>query len=292
MTPGRLGYIGQIHSDQLGARRWIHGFRYPWLMLSRVTLGPPPPRGGGRCSHDAPLGIMSSLIARLLRAAQEDNPAEVKVLPDAGARQPSVVPEVGMPGQSQLSEAEQVMVCFSCGRPRHGVNRCSWVDTAFPFLPQGWSVDIRDGQYRVVWTGGARVRSPKNERWSGREGQPPRSSGTRERLTPVEGSVLPRSAGANRHGSCWWGMSMAPVGLQARKLFHHWGAIPQGYMDGITEGCRSWLSRCWDGGIRLCRIPAIGMGGAHRRWSPQCPELGDLGGGCGLPDGIVGLRGN
>ena len=32
--------------------------------------------------------------------------------------------------------------------------------------------------------------------------------------------------------------------------------------------------------------------GAHHRWPLQCPELGDLGGGCGLPDGIVGLRGN
>ena len=199
------------------------------------------PRGvGAGCSLDAPLEMMSSLIARLLWAAQEDNPAEVKVPLDAGARRPSVMPEVGMPGRSQLSEAEQVMVCFSCGRPGHGVNRCSRVDTSFPFLPQGWSVDIRDGQYRVVWPGAARARSPPgNEGWYGREGQPPGSSGTRERLTPVEGSVLPRPAGANRHGSCWWGMSIAPVGLQAHKLFHHWGAIPQGYTDGISEGCRS-----------------------------------------------------
>ena len=64
---------------------------------------------------------MSSLIARLLRAAQEDHPAEVKVPPDAGPRPPSIVPEVVITGQSQLSEVEQVMVCFSCGRPGHGV---------------------------------------------------------------------------------------------------------------------------------------------------------------------------
>ena len=56
--------------------------------------------GGGGCSQDAPLEIMSSLIARLLWTAQEDNPAEVKVPPDAGARRPSVVPEVGMPGRA------------------------------------------------------------------------------------------------------------------------------------------------------------------------------------------------
>ena len=85
---------------------------------------------------------MSSLIARLLPATQEDHPAEVKVPSDAGARPSSVVPEVGISGQSQLSEVERVMVCFSCGSPGHGLNRCSRVDTSFPFLPQGWSVDV------------------------------------------------------------------------------------------------------------------------------------------------------
>ena len=165
------------------------------------------------------------------------------------------------------------MVCFSCGRPGHGVNRCSRVDTSFPYLPQGWSVDVRDGQYRAVLPGGARALSPPgNEGWSGWEGQPPDHRGPGN----GGGSMLPRLAGANRHGSCWWGMSMAPVGLQACKFFHHWGAIPQEYADGITEGCRSWLSRCWDGGIRLCRTLRLGWAGAHRRWSPQCPELGDL----------------
>ena len=61
-------------------------------------------KGGARSSHIAPLEIMSSLIARLLRTAQEDHPAEVKVPPDAGARPPSIMPEVGSGGQSQLSE--------------------------------------------------------------------------------------------------------------------------------------------------------------------------------------------
>ena len=132
--------------------------------------------GGGVAggSQIAPLEIMSSLIARLLRTAQEDHPAEVKVPPDAGARPPSIIPEVGSAGRGQLSEGEHMMVCFSCGSPGHGVNRCSRVDTSFPFLPQGWSVEVRDGQYRAVWPGGgARVWSlPGNEGWSGREGQP------------------------------------------------------------------------------------------------------------------------
>ena len=40
---------------------------------------------------------------------------------------------------------------FLCGRSDHRVSRCSRMDTAFPFLPPGWSVDFRDGQYRAVW---------------------------------------------------------------------------------------------------------------------------------------------
>ena len=91
-------------------------------------------------------------------AAQEDNPAEVKVPPDAGAWRPSVAPVVGTSGRNQLSEAEPVMVCFSCGRPGHGVNRCSRVDTSFPFLPLGWSWIsgmASTGQYGLVgpWCG-------------------------------------------------------------------------------------------------------------------------------------------
>ena len=54
-------------------------------------------------------GKLPSHIARLIRAAQEDNPAEVKV------RRPPVAPS-GTSAQSQVSEAEPVMVCFSCGR--------------------------------------------------------------------------------------------------------------------------------------------------------------------------------
>ena len=41
---------------------------------------------------------------------------------------------------------------------------------------------------------------PGNEGWSGQEGLPPGSSVTKERLTPVEGGVLPRSPGARSPG--------------------------------------------------------------------------------------------
>ena len=59
-------------------------------------------------------------------------------------------------------------MCFSCGRQGHGVNRCSQVDTSFPFLPPGWAVFVRNGQYQATRTDGTGLEStPGNEGWSG-----------------------------------------------------------------------------------------------------------------------------
>ena len=95
MTPESLRYLGKIHSGQLGALRWSHGFRYPWLVYLVQSDIVGPWEAGSGYNQDVPPGIMLSLITRLLRGAQEDNPAEVKVPPDAGARQPSVAPGAG-----------------------------------------------------------------------------------------------------------------------------------------------------------------------------------------------------
>ena len=112
--------------------------------------------------------------------------------------------DAGTPGRNQLAGDG----LFSCGRPGHGVNRCSRVDTSFLILPRGWSVDIQDGQYRAVWHGGSMA-------------QP--VLGQRDRVVPFS---------------------------------------------------------------------PIGMGGSSPSLVPQCPELGDLGGGCALQGGIAGLRRN
>ena len=69
---------------------------------------------------------------------------------------------------------------------------CSQVDTSFPFLPPGWSVNVRNGQYQATQTDGTRLGStPGNEGWSGQEGQPPGPSGIEVRLTPA-GELLVR----------------------------------------------------------------------------------------------------
>ena len=117
-----------------------------------------------------PLEVISSLVTRLLRTVQEGRLADVKVHPEEVTG--IVISCTGGESCGKRPFSAMVTVCFSCGRPGHGVNRCSQVDTTFPFLLQGWSVDIRDGQYRAIRTGGAGMwSSPGNEGWSGRESQ-------------------------------------------------------------------------------------------------------------------------
>ena len=66
------------------------------------------------------------------------------------------------------------------------------MNTSFPFLPPGWSVDIRNGKFRATQTDGTGVGStPGNEGWFGQEGQPPGPSGIEVRLTSA-GELLVR----------------------------------------------------------------------------------------------------
>ena len=132
-----------------------------------------------------PLKAIYSLVIRLLRTAQEDRRVDGKA-PSEGELSPLSAVSPGPGAEGGHSVREWVRVCFSCGRQGHGVKRCSQVDTSFPFLPPGWSVDVRNGQYRATRTDGTGLGSTSgNEGWSGREGQPPGPSGIKVRLTPA-----------------------------------------------------------------------------------------------------------
>ena len=108
---------------------------------------------GNGDSQLAPLEVISSLVTRLLRTAQEGQLADVKVPPEEGMGSSSAALAVGGAERGH-SVMELSRVCFSYGSPGHGVNWCSQVDTSFPFLLRGWSVDVRDGHCRVIRTGG------------------------------------------------------------------------------------------------------------------------------------------
>ena len=69
----------------------------------------------------APLQAIYLLVARLLRVAQESRLVEEKA---------------PLEGKISLGSAG-MPVCFSCERQGHGVNRCSQMNTSFPFLPPG-----------------------------------------------------------------------------------------------------------------------------------------------------------
>ena len=113
--------------------------------------------------------------------------------------------------------------CFSCGLQGHGVNRCLRMDVSFPYLLLGWSVDVRNDQYRALRIRGVRQNGPPgNEGWFGRKGQPPGPSVIVTRLTPVGGNVLLGDAlqlGDNRGAA-----PMELSGPRMPRAFQLWGA--------------------------------------------------------------------
>ena len=115
-----------------------------------------------------------------------------------------------------MDDREDSDQCFSCGLFGHGVNRCTRLDRSFPFKRPGWSVDIRDGQYRA-----SRIRGDEQdlrwgkEGWFGREGQPSGPSVKITHLTQV--GVI------SRHGNGRKMTLMNPDGPRMRMAFPTWG---------------------------------------------------------------------
>ena len=129
------------------------GSRVPLSLINMDSRSAETPRkvekGDGQL---APLEAISSLATQLLRMAQEGRRMDGKA-PSEGKLSPLSAVPPGPDTERGHSVKEWVRVCFSCGRQGHGVNRCSQVDTSFPFLPPGWSMDVRNGQYRATRTG-------------------------------------------------------------------------------------------------------------------------------------------
>ena len=42
------------------------------------------------------------------------------------------------------------VVCFSCGKPGHGVSRCPQLDETFPYMLPGWSAEKVDGKNMMI----------------------------------------------------------------------------------------------------------------------------------------------
>ena len=90
--------------------------------------------------------------------------------------------------------------------------------------------------------------------------------------------------GSRRHQPAW-------QLLVERGLGPHWTSsaqafLPLGSHSGMNERCWTALKGCWEVGTLWCRSLRLGWTEALCRWSPRCPELGDVGGGCGLLEGV------
>ena len=134
-----------------------------------------------------------------------------------GTSPPASLPGGGGGALLRMDDWEDSDRCFSCGLFGHGVNQCTRLDRSFPFKRPGWSVDVRDGQYRA-----SRIRGDEQdlwwgkEGWFGREGQPPGPSAKITHLTQV-GVV-------SRHGNVSRKMTlMDPDGPRMRMVFPPWG---------------------------------------------------------------------
>ena len=165
--------------------------------------------------------------------------------------------------------------CFSCGVHGHGVNRCSRLDITFPYVLPGWTVDVRNGQYRAsrMRGNGQNLRRGK-EGWFGREGQPPGPLMIVTHLTQVGVIIRLRD---NRR--------MAPIypdGLRMPRVSHHWGASLRRKKNGVIV--RFWMvSIEWWRGIRRWNRSRVqsGMGAVWLLLGAikVCPD-----GGCGWPE--------
>ena len=156
-------------------------------------------------------------------------------------------------------------VCFSCGGEGHGINRCSRINTAFSFLPSGWSVNMNNGQYRATQIGKTTSTVfSGNEEWSGRETQPPEPSEIKAPLTLVGGFVGQNSGSPS--GRCRRDVPRAATGRQ------------------IVRNSRPWERRRIQSGIQRNR--AVQPVQVPQRWTgcrrlPRRRFSENLVGGCG-----------
>ena len=138
-----------------------------------------------------------------------------------------LVNQLLQPTQNEIPNVDRVNrptavgpVCFSCGGEGHGINRCSRMNAAFPFLPSGWSVNMNNGQYRATRIGKTSTDFPGNEEWSGREGQPPGPSEIKAPLTLMGGSVGPSNGTPS--GGCRRDVTRAATGRQIVRNSQPW----------------------------------------------------------------------
>ena len=162
---------------------------------------------------------------------------------------------------------------WTLGQLLHTVNR------SFPYVTPGWSVEVRDGEYRASkLTVDGHNSTQGKEGWLRREGQLPGPSVTITRLTQV-GAVI------------WFGIDrkmtiMDPDGSRMCRASPFWGALLRRQPEETTQGRNPPHGRCQHrhkhGANRQDRRPSpTDPAESCRRqwWNPAYRKRGGGGGG-------------
>ena len=179
--------IWESHAKPIAIDNWCQDPVY-----SQPTLLRPPPATGGSAryrvgsvmpaSNESPWRVMHSsadrelLIRNVLeavgarrngRGAQNWNCCYEICLRWGQSRKEKTSPPASQPAGGTPPLTDDMWdhgQCFSCGFHGHGVNRCSQLDISFPYKMPGWSVNVRNGQYRA-----SRMRGDGQDRQRGKE---------------------------------------------------------------------------------------------------------------------------
>ena len=142
--------------------------------------------------------------------------------------------------------------------------------------------------------------SANMDRWnwhvvcSGKRGMV-RAGGSASRIIGDQGTTDPGGGvGGSRRGQSAWqlpvGRGLGPYWASNKQAFPPLGSHPTEARGQDNRKLPGLTKVVLGSGKPIVPISPIGMNGGHHRWYPRCPELGNMGGGCSLPEGIGGLH--
>ena len=211
--------------------------------------------------------------------------ADGKVPPGEALGSSSAVPAVGGAERGH-SVMERGRVCFSCRRSGHGVNRCSRFSVLVAGLVGGcprWPIssDTNRRNWNVVY--------------SGKRGMV-RAGGSASRIIGDGSTTDPGGGdGGSKRGRPAWqlpaGHGLRPSRTLSMHAFPPLGSHPTDIRGQDNRQLPVWAKVVLGNRNPIVPDPPIRMDRTSLSVvPPQCPELGNMGGGCGLPVGIGGLH--
>ena len=149
------------------------------------------------------------------------------------------------------------------------------MDASFPFLPPGWSVDVRNGQTELYFGKRGMIRAG---------GSASRIIGDRSATDPGAGRRVP---GGRQPAWQEWGVS---ADLTEPQIHRFLGATPQRIANDVNVRCRMTLEKCQEVRHQGCR--SLLWGWAEVQWLHRDVQWVNIDGGCGLREWVGRRRRN